>query len=53
MERTGLKVVNGRLLNHRPDSENVIKKISRIKKEMKQNEKVNAILRAEQIRKMF
>ena len=50
---TGLKVVSGRLLNHQPDSENVIKKISRIKKEMHMNDKVNAILRAEQIKNMF
>lgn len=50
---TGLKVVNGRLLNHQPDGENVIKKISRIKKEMHINDKVNTILRAEQIKKIF
>lgn len=50
---TGLKVVNGRLLNHQPDGENIIKKISRIKKEMHINDKVNTILRAEQIKKIF
>jgi hypothetical protein len=50
---TGLKVTNGRLLNHRPDGENIIKKISRIKKEMHTMEKVNTILKAEQIKKMF
>lgn len=49
----GLKVKDGRLLNYQPDSENVIKKISRVKKEMKMNEKVNAILRADQIKNMF
>lgn len=50
---TGLKVKDGRLLNHRPDGENIIKKISRVKKEMHTMEKVNTILRAEQIKKMF
>lgn len=50
---TGLKVKDGRLLNYQPDGENMIKKISRIKNEMKINEKVNTILRAEQIKKMF
>lgn len=47
---TGLKVTNGRLLNHRPDGENIIKKISRVKKEMHMMDKVNTILRAEQIK---
>lgn len=50
---TGLIVKDGRLLNYQPDGENIIKKISRIKKEMHVNDKVNTILRAEQIKKMF
>ena len=50
---TGLTVKDGRLLNHQPDGENIIKKISRIKKEMHMNDKVNTILRAEQIKKIF
>jgi len=49
----GLKVKDGRLLNYQPDGENLIKKISRMKKEIHINEKVNTILRAEQIKKMF
>ena len=49
----GLFVKDGRLLNYQPDGENVIKKITRIKNEIKVNEQVNSILRAEQIKKMF
>ena len=50
---SGLFVKDGRLLNYQPDGENVIKKITRIKNEMKLNEHVNAVLRAEQIKRMF
>jgi hypothetical protein len=50
---SGLLVKDGRLLNFQPDGQNLIKKISHMKKEMKINEKVNTILRAEQIKKMF
>jgi len=50
---SGLFVKDGRLLNYQPDGENVIKKITRIKNEIKINEHVNAVLRAEQIKKMF
>jgi hypothetical protein len=50
---SGLLVKDGRLLNFQPDGQNLIKKISHIKREMKMNEKVNTILRAEQIKKMF
>lgn len=50
---SGLLVKDGRLLNFRPDGQNLIKKISNMKREMKINEKVNTILRAEQIKKMM
>jgi hypothetical protein len=47
------KVMGGRLLNHQPDGENIIKKISRVKKEMREMDKINTMLKVDRIKNLF